>query len=114
VVAAAQNIKESKKGKPSLTRKSPISTSMISAPVVESFIHEAHVGMSKEGVIEVSGNLDPSWTAIIGELQGYGINQRMVEENIDFIEGFMEGAKAAGQNSLSSKFSDTNRESQLP
>ena len=99
-----QNIKDAKKPRTAMSRKNPISTSMISAPTVESFVHEAHVGVDKEGVIEVSGNLDPSWAAVIGELQGYGISQRMVEENLDFVEGFLEGAKSAKNNFKPSRF----------
>ena len=51
--------------------------------------------------MEPTGKLGSSWDAIIGELQGYGISRRMVEENLDFVEGFIAGAKSAKKHSSS-------------
>ena len=51
----------------------------------------AHVGISTRGIIESSKNIEPSWSALIADLQGYGAP---AAENKDFVEGFLAGAKS--------------------
>lgn len=76
------------------SQRGRISTTMISAPTPNSFVHVAHVGINEKGIIETSKDLDPTWTSLINELQGYGITQSICEEQLDFIEGFLAGAKS--------------------
>lgn len=68
---------------------------MISSPAPGTFVHVTHVGYSQDGNIEASDNVEPGWTLILEELQGHGVNEKMVTENMDFIEGFLAGAQAA-------------------
>jgi len=76
------------------SQRGRISTNMISAPTPNSFVHVAHVGINEKGIIETSKDIDPTWTSLINELQGYGITQSICEEQLDFIEGFLAGAKS--------------------
>ena len=99
--AKAKANKHTKKRKPSLSRKSPISASMISAPAFGSFLHAAHVGISETGNMEATGTLDPSWNTIVGDLRSDGVDPRMVEGNADFVQGFLAGYKAAKANPAS-------------
>ncbi|OBZ66692.1 Wiskott-Aldrich syndrome 1 [Grifola frondosa] len=72
-----------------------ISPSMISAPTPGTFVHLSHVGVNEKGQIEASPNVAPGWTVMLQELQGYGIDEKMVEDDLDFVEGFLAGAKAS-------------------
>ncbi|KAG6334707.1 hypothetical protein ID866_4386 [Astraeus odoratus] len=86
----------------------PIKPSMISGPTPHSFVHVSHVGISNTGAIESSKNVEPAWSALIADLQGYGFESEgeVVSEaghghgdgssgiNADFMEGFLAGAKA--------------------
>ncbi|KAI0822440.1 hypothetical protein BC628DRAFT_92684 [Trametes gibbosa] len=77
-----------------LPRKA-VSPSMISAPTPGTFVHVAHVGVSGDGRIEASANVDPGWTTLLEELQGYGVNEKMVTQDLDFVQGFIAGARAS-------------------
>lgn len=68
---------------------------MISSPTPGTFVHVAHVGLDAKGQIESSPNIEPGWTMILEELQGYGVTEKMVDEDFDFVEGFLAGAKAS-------------------
>lgn len=80
---------------------------MISSPTPGSFVHVGHVGYNKKGRIETSENLGPGWTVMIEELlgrgiayddlRGHGITQKILEQNKDFVEGFLKGADARGK-----------------
>jgi len=87
--------KPTKRAKPLASRAGRVNPSMISAPTPASFVHVAHVGLNADGNIESSEGMDPAWAVLIEELQGYGISRDVVEENLDFVEGFLKGAKLA-------------------
>ncbi|KAI0366508.1 hypothetical protein BV20DRAFT_639257 [Pilatotrama ljubarskyi] len=72
-----------------------VSPSMISAPAPGTFVHVSHVGVDADGQIEASPNLDPAWTMMLDELRGYGVSEKMVQGDLDFVEGFLAGAKAS-------------------
>ena len=42
---------------------------MISSPAPDSFRHLAHVGVNKDGIFEVSKDIDPSWKEMLTKLQ---------------------------------------------
>ncbi|KAI0922926.1 hypothetical protein AcW1_002558 [Taiwanofungus camphoratus] len=92
-VPSPQKIKKSMS--PTSSRKKQLTPSMISSPAPGTFVHVTHVGYSQDGNIEASDNVEPGWTLILEELQGHGVNEKMVTENMDFIEGFLAGAQAA-------------------
>jgi len=46
-------------------------------------------------MIETSKDIDPAWQILVQDLQAYGISHDVVEENVDFVEGFLAGAKLA-------------------
>lgn len=66
---------------------------MISSP--KAFVHVAHVGINEKGVVEASKGLDPVWATLVGELKGHGVNNNIIQNNIDFIGGFLEGTKVS-------------------
>lgn len=68
---------------------------MISSPTPNSFIHVNHVGFGKKGNIIVSDDIEPGWTIMMEELQGYGVTKKMVRDDTDFVDGFMAGVRAA-------------------
>lgn len=68
---------------------------MISAPAPASFVHVAHIGINADGNIETSEDVDPAWAMMVQDLQGYGISHDILVENLDFVEGFLKGAKLA-------------------
>lgn len=68
---------------------------MISAPAPASFVHVAHIGINADGNIEASEDMDPAWAMMVQDLQGYGISHDILAENLDFVEGFLKGAKLA-------------------
>ncbi|KAI0357780.1 hypothetical protein OH77DRAFT_1435541 [Trametes cingulata] len=72
-----------------------VSPSMISAPAPGTFVHVSHVGVDADGQVEASANLDPAWTMVLDELRGYGVSEKMVDRDLDFVEGFLAGAKAS-------------------
>jgi len=85
--------KPAKKDKALPPRPRCINTSTISAPTPASFVHVAHVGINAKGTIETSKDIDPAWGVLIQDLQEYGVSRDVVVENIDFVEGFLAGAK---------------------
>ncbi|KAL1748288.1 hypothetical protein HDZ31DRAFT_60479 [Schizophyllum fasciatum] len=48
-------------------RKRRIRASMISRPSPNTFVHVSHVGIGKEGGIEVSPGMDPLWTSVLAD-----------------------------------------------
>lgn len=83
-----------------------IKPSMISSPTPNSFVHISHVGLSSTGLVE-SGP-EPAWNALLEDLHDYGFESEgeVVSEvghgqtdgngcaSVDFMEGFLAGAKA--------------------
>ncbi|EIW79684.1 hypothetical protein CONPUDRAFT_166414 [Coniophora puteana RWD-64-598 SS2] len=88
--------------RPRSRKTKPISPAMISGPQPNSCIHVSHVGISPKGVIEASQNIDPSWTKLIADLQGYGVGPDVVRNNQDFVEGFLAGARSTRDKQASS------------
>lgn len=68
---------------------------MIGAPAPGSFVHVAHVGLDAHGRVESTPNAEPGWTMLLQELQGFGVTEKMVAEDFDYVEGFLAGAKAS-------------------
>ncbi|PIL29200.1 hypothetical protein GSI_09249 [Ganoderma sinense ZZ0214-1] len=73
----------------------PVSTGMIGAPSPGSFVHVAHVGLDAQGRVESSPGMDPGWTMLLEELQGFGVTEKMAAKDFNFVEGFLAGAKAS-------------------
>ncbi|KAI0672425.1 hypothetical protein C8Q78DRAFT_1077950 [Trametes maxima] len=73
-----------------------ISPSMISGPSPGTFAHVAHVGIDDDGRIAASPNVEPGWMFLLEELHGFGVgvNEKMGPHELDFVEGFLAGAKA--------------------
>lgn len=78
--------------------RSPISLSMVSAPTPNSFVHVAHVGINKQGAIEASKGVDPSWKAVLSGLQFYGND---VPDHYDFADGFRNSVENTGRTNSS-------------
>jgi len=72
-----------------------VSTSMISPPQQHSFLHVAHAGINDNGVVETSKDIGPSWNKIKHDLSAYGFTKSICDEQLDFIEGYLVGSKAA-------------------
>lgn len=68
---------------------------MISSPAPGTFVHVAHVGLDEKGRIETTPNVEPGWTMILEELHGLGVPEQMVKKDLNFVEGFLAGAKAS-------------------
>ncbi|KAH7061739.1 hypothetical protein BKA62DRAFT_596751, partial [Auriculariales sp. MPI-PUGE-AT-0066] len=82
--------KKSKSGKTG----GKIDKSMISGPVANTFEHRAHMGIDIDGTGSdgsgfVSRGVDPSWVAIIGQLQDLGINPSVLKKEEAFIQDFL-------------------------
>jgi len=88
--------KPAKKDKALPPRPRRVNVSAISAPAPASFVHVAHVGINAKGDVETSQDLDPAWGVLLRDLQGYGVSHDVVLENLDFVEGFLAGAKTRG------------------
>ncbi|KAH9936712.1 hypothetical protein B0H21DRAFT_698985 [Amylocystis lapponica] len=71
-----------------------LSPSMISSPAAGTFVHVSHVGFNDQGHIELSDNVEPGWTMMLTELHGHGVTEKVVKNDIDFVEGFWAGVKA--------------------
>ena len=65
-----------------------IDKSMISGPKYESFVHVAHMGYDSEKGFTSTG-VDPSWTALLSNLEGTGITREVIQENQEFIKDFV-------------------------
>ncbi|KAI0319340.1 hypothetical protein OF83DRAFT_1055149 [Amylostereum chailletii] len=87
-------------------QRHPIKLSTISSPVPDSFVHVAHMGTDEHGYVDSSWNVAPEWTKLLQKLEGYGVDAEMVEENLEFVKGFLAGAEAM-RSSPSASGSDT-------
>lgn len=45
---------------------------MVSPPAPGTFVHVAHVGINAQGGVEASDDVEPGWSMMLGEIQGYG------------------------------------------
>ncbi|EIW55680.1 WH1-domain-containing protein, partial [Trametes versicolor FP-101664 SS1] len=81
-----------------------IDKAMISGPAAGSFKHVAHMGYDADTGF-TSTNVDPSWEAFLGNLEGQGVSREVLMQNMDFIKDFVRDAQkaeakpAAGANS---------------
>jgi len=85
--------KPAKKDKPLPSRPRRVNLSSISAPAPGSFVHVGHVGINAKGTVETSKDIDPAWGVLIQDLQEYGVSHDIVVEHLDFVEGFLAGAR---------------------
>lgn len=69
-----------------------VSTSMISQPQPNSFVHVSHVGF-KDNVVETSRDINPEWGTMVKDMRGFGITNSICEEHLDYVEGWLAGAK---------------------
>ncbi|GBE83564.1 Wiskott-Aldrich syndrome 1 [Sparassis crispa] len=76
------------------TPQNQISSAVISSPSPETCIHVAHMGYNEQGYIEATGNLPPRWKMVLKELQGHSVTKKMVDDDIEFVDGFWVGVKA--------------------
>ncbi|KAI0060002.1 hypothetical protein BV25DRAFT_1002625 [Artomyces pyxidatus] len=85
-----------KKTKPAQAKspRRPVTRSIISAPIADTFCHVAHMGTDENGFVNSSWNVSPEWTKLLTKLEGYGVDAEMVEENLEFVKGFLAGAEA--------------------
>ncbi|KAG8948850.1 hypothetical protein FRC00_008428 [Tulasnella sp. 408] len=70
-----------------------IDKSMISAPT--NFKHVAHMGWSEDTGFSSRG-VDESWNNLVGGLERFGITEKQLKGNEEFIQQFVEKAKAEG------------------
>lgn len=98
-----KSVAKDKKEKRKAAHCSPVSPGIISSPAPHSFVHVAHVGISTRGIIESSKNIEPAWSALIADLQGYGVSAAEVKDNKDFVEGFVAGAKSMTEQSAAAQ-----------
>ena len=80
----------------------PVKRSAISSPLADTFVHVAHMGTDEHGYVDSSWNVAPEWTKLLQKLENYGVDAEMVEENLEFVKGFLAGAEAMKTSSSSS------------
>lgn len=69
---------------------------MVSSPAAGTFVHLGHVGFNCKGEIEVSDDMEPGWTMMMEELQGYSVTKPLASGEMDIIvPGSLAGEKAA-------------------
>jgi len=68
---------------------------MVSPPATGTFVHLGHVGFNSQGRVEASDDIEPGWTMMLEELQGYGVSNPLPDGDRDFVQGFLAGAKVA-------------------
>ncbi|KAF9269859.1 PH domain-like protein, partial [Marasmius fiardii PR-910] len=83
-----------KKKKKSASKGGKIDKSMISGPTAGSFIHVAHMGYDSESGFTSKG-VDPSWTALLGQLENSGIDKEIIAKEMDFIKDFVRTQQSA-------------------
>ncbi|KAH7909183.1 hypothetical protein BJ138DRAFT_261222 [Hygrophoropsis aurantiaca] len=103
--------KENEKVKAPPSQKAPLKPAMISSPAPHSFVHVSHVGITTKGIVQTAKTIEPAWSTLVTELQGYGISPEVVKENRDFVEGFLAGAQSLRKNVIPPKDPVSFRES---
>lgn len=63
------------------------------------------MGVDDTGTRAQSWNVAPEWTQLLEKLGGYGVDAEMVEENIEFVKGFLAGAEAVRSSPASTPMS---------
>ncbi|KAJ3551353.1 hypothetical protein NM688_g4753 [Phlebia brevispora] len=74
--------------------KRRLTPSMVSGPAPGSFVHVAHVGLDSKGRLEAAEHMGHEWTGLLEDLEGHGVSRSVVEDDRDFVEGFITGVKA--------------------
>ena len=69
--------------------------------------HYKAVDVDEKGHVKSSWNVAPEWTKLLQKLEGYGVDADMVEENYEFVRGFLAGAEAMRSSSSSSRSSSS-------
>ncbi|KXN82939.1 hypothetical protein AN958_02022 [Leucoagaricus sp. SymC.cos] len=85
---AAAVRKPSKSKKKQSISKGKIDKSMISGPQAGSFQHLAHMGYDADTGFSSKG-IDPSWLALLENLEGKGISREVIAKEMDFIKTFV-------------------------
>ncbi|KAF8066732.1 hypothetical protein FPV67DRAFT_1367468, partial [Lyophyllum atratum] len=87
--------KDQKASKPKAEKKKKkavkggkIDKSLISGPTAGSFVHLGHMGYDAEQGFTSTG-VDPSWTALLGSLEGSGISKEVLAKDMEFIKDFV-------------------------
>ncbi|KAJ3848951.1 hypothetical protein EV368DRAFT_48258 [Lentinula lateritia] len=73
-----------------------LSTSIISLPQTNSFLHIGHIGLSRDGVIECSEGINPSWSKVITELQTHASLVPEALKRKEFFNNLRSGIKRLG------------------
>ncbi|KAF8901157.1 hypothetical protein CPB84DRAFT_1679887 [Gymnopilus junonius] len=81
------NKAQSKTQKKKVAKGGKIDKSIISGPQSGSFIHVAHMGYDSESGFTSKG-VDPSWTALLGNLEG-AVGKDVVAREMEFIKQFV-------------------------
>ncbi|KAG8994490.1 hypothetical protein FRB94_009886 [Tulasnella sp. JGI-2019a] len=90
---ASTSKSSSSKSKSKSGKSRGIDKSLISGPT--DFKHVAHMGYTAEQGFSSSG-VDSSWDAILSDVGRYGISEKAVKGNEEFIKNFVETAKKEG------------------
>ncbi|KAJ3930089.1 MAG: hypothetical protein NXY57DRAFT_963007 [Lentinula lateritia] len=73
-----------------------ISTSIISLPQTNSFLHIGHIGLGRDGVIECSEGINPAWSKVITELQTHASLVPEALKRKEFFNNLRSGIKRLG------------------
>lgn len=71
---------------------------MISQPQPNSFVHVSHVGFTDNNVVQTSRDINPEWGTMVNNMRGFGITNSICEEHLDYVEGWLAGAKHTNAN----------------
>ena len=81
-----------------------LSPAMVSPPAPGTFVHVAHVGINERGEVETSDDIEPGWTMMLEELQGFGPRRAGTMEKVDGLVACKENCPAGGEGKQQSKF----------
>ena len=68
---------------------------MISSPAPGTFVHLGHVGFNYKGEIATSDGMDPGWTTMLEELQGYSVSNPLTDGDRESAQRSLAGEKTA-------------------
>ncbi|KAF5354233.1 hypothetical protein D9756_007233 [Leucocoprinus leucothites] len=89
LAAVKKSSSRSKSKKLSVGKKSKIDKAMISGPQSGSFIHIAHMGYDADTGFSTKG-IDPSWLALLENLEGKGVSREVIAKEMDFIKTYVQ------------------------
>ena len=67
---------------------------MISSPLSGSFKHIAHMGYDAD-TGRPSEGVDPSWIALLEDLEGKGVSRKIIQQEMEYIKSFVQDAQGA-------------------